>query len=73
MIEAWRVRFGLDEPMAIQYLRYIRNSVTFDLGYSLAYFPSEVSDMIRRALPWTLGLVSIATLISFAMGNLMGR
>jgi peptide/nickel transport system permease protein len=72
MIEAWRARFGLDDPLAIQYLRYMGNAITFDLGFSLAYFPSEVDDMVRRAMPWTIGLLSLATIISFILGNVVG-
>jgi peptide/nickel transport system permease protein len=72
MIEAWRARFGLDEPVHMQYLSYLRSAVTGNLGYSLAYFPSEVDDMVRRSMPWTVGLLSVATLISFVVGNLVG-
>lgn len=72
MIEAWRARFGLDAPLPIQYLRYLRNAVTFNLGYSLANFPSEVADLVRRRIPWTLGLLSLATLFSFILGNSVG-
>src|ERR671932_1094477 len=72
IIEAWRARFGLDAPQYVQYLRFLRNSLTFDLGYSLTQFPARVTDMIADALPWTLGLLTIATLISFALCNLIG-
>jgi peptide/nickel transport system permease protein len=72
IIEAWRARFGLDAPAHIQYLRYLRNVLTFDLGYSLAFFPTEVGEMIRRSLPWTLGLLGLATSISFVAGNAVG-
>ncbi len=72
LIEAWRARFGLDGPMHIQYLNYLKNLLRFDLGYSLASFPSNVNEMIADALPWTLGLLLIATIISFFLGNLIG-
>lgn len=72
MIEAWRVRFGLDEPLPIQYFNYLRNLASFDLGFSLASFPSGVNELIADALPWTLGLLTIATLISFVVGNVIG-
>lgn len=72
MIEAWRARFGLDDPWPIQYLRYLGNVVTFHLGPSLAHFPSQVEDLVARALPWTLGLLSLATIISFIAGNVIG-
>jgi peptide/nickel transport system permease protein len=72
IINAWRARFGLDAPIPIQYLRFLKNSITFDLGYSLSQFPATVSGMIEQALPWTIGLLMMATLISFILGNLIG-
>ncbi len=72
MIESWRARFGLDGPWYVQYFSYLRSVMTFDLGFSLASFPSRVDDLVVQALPWTLGLLLIATLISFVLGNLVG-
>lgn len=72
MIEAWRARFGLDAPLPVQYLRYMGNSFRFRLGYSMAYFPTTVEEMIFRAMPWTLGLLTLATLISFTAGIAIG-
>ena len=72
MIAAWRTRFGLDAPMPQQYVNYLKNSVTFDLGYSLTQFPARVQDMVADALPWTLGLLLLATLVSWIVGNLIG-
>jgi peptide/nickel transport system permease protein len=72
IIEAWRKRFGLDDPPLVQYIRYMGNTFTFDLNYSLAFFPSRVDEMIGRALPWTLGLLAVATVISFVLGNAIG-
>lgn len=72
IIEAWRARFGLDGPMYVQYFNYLKSIITFDLGYSLNNFPSKVEDLVGRALPWTLGLLSIAVFISFVVGNIIG-
>ena len=72
LIELWRAKFGLDQPIYIQYFSYFSNVLRFDLGYSLASFPSEVNDMVADALPWTLGLLFIATIISFVLGNFIG-
>ncbi len=72
LINAWRARFGLDQPAPIQYVQYLRNALTFDLGYSLAHFPATVSDLVAQALPWTVGLLALATVISFILGNLIG-
>jgi peptide/nickel transport system permease protein len=72
IIEAWRVRFGLDQPIYVQYATYLFNSLRFDLGYSLASFPSRVDAMVFNALPWTVGLLSVATILSFIIGNTIG-
>jgi peptide/nickel transport system permease protein len=72
IITAWKARFGLDGPIAIQYLRYLFNMLRGDLGYSLAFFPVTVSGLILQALPWTIGLLTVATAISFILGNTVG-
>ena len=72
IIEAWRKRFGLDDPLHVQYLRFLGNTLRLDLGYSLGNFPATVSELVGRALPWTIGLVGIATVIFFTVGNLCG-
>ncbi len=72
IIEAWRKRFGLDDPIHVQYFRFLGNTLRLDLGYSMANFPSTVSELVGRALPWTIGLVGIATAIFFTVGNLCG-
>jgi len=72
MIEAWRARFGLDGPLYVQYFSFLRSALTFDLGYSLASFPSRVDELIVQALPWTLGLLSISVILSFFIGNMIG-
>jgi len=35
LIAAWRARFGLDDPLFVQYLHYLKSLITFDFGYSL--------------------------------------
>lgn len=72
IIAAWRTRFGLDDPPVTQYFRYLSNLVRGDLNYSLANFPSTVSELIARSLPWTIGLLSVATVMSFVLGNTIG-
>ena len=72
MAQAYREKFGLDKPVWRQYLAYWNDLAHFDLGYSLANYPQRVSRTIMAALPWTLGLVGISTLISFALGSLLG-
>jgi peptide/nickel transport system permease protein len=72
IIEAWKARFGLNDPLYIQYLRFLGNATRFNLGYSITAFPATVSELVARSLPWTIGLLTLATLISFIAGNTIG-
>lgn len=72
IIEGWKERFGLNDPLHVQYARYMGNILRLDFGYSLAYFPTGVNEIIGLALPWTLGLLLIAISITFLLGNFLG-
>lgn len=65
-------RFGLNDPLYVQYFRYISATFTFDLGISTASFPTPVSVLIAQALPWTLGLMLLSIVITFIIGNALG-
>ena len=70
--DAYRAKFGLDQPLWKQYLNYWNDLFHLELGVSLVSFPQTVISQIRSALPWTIGLLSMATLISFGLGSLFG-
>lgn len=72
LIESYRARFGLDQPILIQYFKFLYNTFTFNTGYSLAFFPTQVEAMISRGLLWTLGLLFTALILSFIIGNIFG-
>lgn len=72
IIEGWKERFGLNDPLPVQYIRYLNNLIHMDFGYSLAYFPTPVSQIIGQALPWTVGLLLVAVTITFLLGNFLG-
>jgi peptide/nickel transport system permease protein len=72
IIEGWRERFGLDDPLGIQYLKYMGNLATFDFGYSVANFPTPVSSIIGSSLIWTVGLLLWALTLTFLLGNFLG-
>ncbi|NKB66488.1 MAG: ABC transporter permease subunit [Candidatus Latescibacteria bacterium] len=72
MVKAYQAKFGLDKPLYIQYFNYLTDTLTLDLGYSLANYPARVGQMIGNAMPWTIGLLLVATLMGFAAGTLMG-
>ncbi len=72
LTEAFNARFGLDRPLWERYFDYLGDIATFDFGLSIASYPARVGDLIGAALPWTIGLMVTTTLISFAIGTLVG-
>jgi peptide/nickel transport system permease protein len=72
MFEAWRKRFGLDDPIYIQYAKYLWNTVRFDFGESLSAYPAEVWDIIRPAIGWSIGLIGVSVLLTFLLGITIG-
>ena len=72
IIESYQRKFGLDKPIGEQYINYLGNLARGDLGYSLARYPSRVSDEIMRAAPWTIVLIGTATLIAATIGSALG-
>lgn len=55
-----------------QYGQYLRNIALLRFGRSYS-FPSEtVAQTIGRALPWTIALVGISTILAFVIGTLLG-
>jgi peptide/nickel transport system permease protein len=73
-IHSLYVLFGLDKHTSLwqQYLQYWNQIFHGNLGLSFAFFPTPVADVISQALPWTIGLVGVATLIAVALGTLVG-
>ena len=68
------VLFGIDKEASLwsQYLDYWQQLFRGDLGLSFTAFPSPVSEVIGSALPWTVALVGITTIISFFLGTGLG-
>jgi peptide/nickel transport system permease protein len=64
--------FGLDDPLWKQYLNFWLGLGHGDLGPSIAYVGSSVSDLIRAAIPYTLALLIPAVLLSYIAGNRVG-
>jgi peptide/nickel transport system permease protein len=72
ILEQLRERFGLNEPLWVQYLLYLKSIITFDFGLSAASFPTPVASLIAQALPWTIGLMLLSVIITFIIGNALG-
>ena len=72
-IQAMRVMLGApDGSLFDQYIAYLGQLLRGDFGVSYTYFPAPVTDVVMKALPWTLVLVGITTLLSFVVGTVLG-
>lgn len=69
---AMRARFGLDQPPAAQFAAWLGGLLRFDLGVSVVNYPQTVGSIVAGALPWTVGLLGAATLVSFTFGTILG-
>lgn len=67
-----RELYGLTGGPWDQYANFWRRMATADFGPSLSSFPTPVTTLIGRALPWTAGLLLTSTLLTWALGNLLG-
>ena len=72
MAAEYNAKFGLDRPLWQQYLTYLGDMSRLDFKYSIANYPKTVMQMMAESLPWTIGLLSVTTLLAFAIGTLTG-
>lgn len=66
-----RQQFGLDQPLSVQFGRYLLNVVSLDLGYSFRH-GMPVADLILSRLWPTLLLMGLAVVIAVALGVSFG-
>lgn len=72
-MDALRETFGfVDAPIHEQYFTYVGNLLQGNFGTSITAFPAPVTQVIGNALVWTLRLAGTATIVSFAVGTLLG-
>jgi peptide/nickel transport system permease protein len=71
VIEQLRRNLGLDQPLHIQYVRWLTAFFTGDFGYSFAQ-SRPVRDILWEALPNTLILTGTALVLVFIIGILIG-
>ncbi|ASJ07078.1 ABC transporter permease [Thermococcus pacificus] len=64
--------FGLNKPLYVQYLEFLKNAFSGDLGTSISSYRQPVTQLIAWHLPWTLLLLVPATLVAWTIGNYLG-
>lgn len=72
-IHAIKVMLGIsNQSLWHQYLQYWGEIFHWNFGVSYTYFPFSVTHMIAQALPWTLVLIGVTTVLSFVIGTGLG-
>lgn len=71
VLEQMRRNWGLDQPIYIQYLQWIRSFATGDFGVSLTRH-RPVADILAERIPNTLILSGTALVIIFGLGIAIG-
>ena len=64
-------RYGLDEPLPVQFRDYVTGLARGDLLISARY-SRPVTDIILERLPWTLLLVGTSTVLAVVIGTVAG-
>jgi len=72
--DALRALLGLDSDRTLwqQYLDYLGMLARGDLGVAITHGLQPVGQVIANALPWTIGLIGLATVLSFLIGTVGG-
>jgi len=64
--------YGLDKPVYMQYLSFIKGVITGNLGPSFSFFPTPVIELIYKSMSWTILLLGFSTVLSWIIGNVAG-
>jgi peptide/nickel transport system permease protein len=71
VIELLRAKYGLDQPIHVQYVAWLKNVVRGDFGESFRH-RRPVKDMLVEAVPYTIQLTILAILLDALIGITMG-
>src|SRR6266480_2093588 len=73
-LHALEIAFGVHSHQSLvsEYFSYLGNIFRGRFGVSLTFFPDAVSRDVLQALPWTLALVGVTTILAFLLGTFIG-
>ena len=72
-MQAIRAMLGAPEgSMWSQYVTYLDELFHGNLGISFTYFPFPVTEVMAKALPWSIMLIGITQVLAFVVGILLG-
>ena len=72
-LERLKEKYGLDQPLFIQYLNYLKNALVFDFGFSIkSRGAMTVNSIIADGMGYSATIGIIAALIAIAVGVTLG-
>ena len=71
-IERTRINWGLDQPIYIQYVKYVGNILRGDFGEAWSFGRAPIASLLATRLPATLQLAAFAWVISAAIALPIG-
>jgi len=71
IIEAFRTKYGLDQPIHIQFFKWLQNCLSGDFGESFKHH-RPVTTLIAERIPFTLQLTVLALFFDAFFGILLG-
>jgi peptide/nickel transport system permease protein len=72
MRQIYEAKFGINEPLYIQYIDFWKRIFTMDFGLSYWRYPQPVSGLVVNSLLWTLALILPVIPLGFVIGNWIG-
>ncbi|MCJ2378687.1 ABC transporter permease [Vibrio sp. ZSDZ34] len=62
----------VDGNIFVQYLTYMKNILSWELGTSIQFYPLSVNSLLGNAFGWSLFLAGTAVVLSFSLGSILG-
>ena len=73
IIETYRRMLGGGDQSLLQaYFSYLGQIARLDFGISTSNYPTNVSEVIGRTLPYSIFLVGVAFILAFVLGTTIG-
>ncbi|GIO05465.1 peptide ABC transporter permease [Brevibacillus reuszeri] len=72
VMEKMEAKFGLNEPLGVQYVNYLKSIAQGDLGFSFKQADVTVNELISRGFPVSAKVGIVAIIIALIIGMLLG-
>ena len=72
VLERLRDKYGLNEPLGVQYLTYLKNILKGDFGISFIKPSRTVNDIINQGFPVSARIGALAVVYALIMGTILG-